>query len=192
MADTSVSDSYIITIEDLELRLTGDPRLSAIALKAAESTAQTWYLQKATLSIDALSFKGQTYYEYNPNTILDADEQDRAFPRVIDGHTHDWDEDTDGPIVPETVKRACVEESINLYEFYSSKSDQKREKLQRQGVTSFSMSKLSESYKVGSARRLKGLKSEAAYDLLKCYIAGGVEAVSFVNSYRTETPEFCR
>ena len=176
MTDTSVSDSYIQTIEDLESRLSGDPRTAAIALAAAESTAQTWYLQKATTAIDALPLKGTTYY-YLDRTSPSSDEQERQFPRVINGQACDWDDSTGLAVVPESVKKACVEEAISLYEFHSSATEQKRETLQRQGVSSFSLGKLSESYKPGSTRRLKGLKSEAAYDLLKEYIAGSVRPI---------------
>ena len=176
MTDTSVSDSYISTIEDLESRLSGDPRSAAIALRAASSASQTWYLQKATTAIDALPFKGTTYY-YLDRTSPSSDEQDRQFPRIINGQACDWDDSTDSPIVPEAVKKACMEEAISLYEFYASSGDQNRAKLQQQGVTSISIGDLSESYRAGSTRRLRGLKSEAAYDLLKEYIAGSVRPI---------------
>ena len=176
MTDTVVSDSYVTTIEDLESRLSGDPRTAAIALAAADSTTQTWYLKKATSAIDNLPFKGTTY-NYLDRTSPSSDEQDRQFPRTINGLACDWDDSTSAAIVPDLVKQACVEEAIGLYEFYTSASDQKRSKLQRQGVSSFSLGKLSETYKAGASRKLKGLKSEAAYDLLKEYIAGAVRPI---------------
>ena len=173
---TAVADSYIETIEDLETRLSGDPRTAAIALAAASSSAQTWYLQRATAAIDNLPFKGTTY-NYLDRSSPSSDEQDRQFPRIINGLACDWDDSTSEAVVPELVKAACVEEAIGLYEFYSSSSDQKRAKLQRQGVSSFSLGDLSESYKAGASRKLKGLKSETAYDLLKEYIAGAVRPI---------------
>ena len=173
---TAVSDAYITTIEDFESRLTGDPRPAAIALAAADSTTQTWYLQKATTAIDNMPFKGTTY-NYLDRTSPSSDEQDRQFPRIINGVACDWDDSTSEAVVPELVKQACVEEAIGLYEFYTSSADQKRAKMQRQGVSSFSIGDLSESYRVGASRKLKGLKSESAYDLLKEYIAGAVRPI---------------
>lgn len=174
---TAVSDSYITTIEDFETRLTSDPRTAAIALLAAASATQTWYLQKATAIIDNLPLKGRTYY-YIDKSSPDADEQARMFPRVIDEIAHDWDDGTSSSIVPEDVKKATVEEAIALYEFYvSSTSDQMRRKRQSQGVKSFSLGDRSESYGgMSVASKWKGLHSQEAYDYLKQYLAGAVRA----------------
>lgn len=173
-----VSDSYITTIADLETRLTSDPRPAAIALLAASDASQTWYLQKATLLIDALPLKGSTYY-YIDKTSPSTDEQARQFPRVINGYAYDWDDSTSTAIVPEDVKKATVEEAIALYDFYvSSPGDQKRRKLQNQGVKSFSIGKLSESYgSVSTSAKWKGLHSQESYDLMKQYIAGAVRPI---------------
>lgn len=176
IASANVDESYIESTSDLIERLTDDPRTSAIALAEATTAQITWYLKKATTAIDSLPLKGTTYY-YLDRVSPAADEQSLQFPRIINGLACDWDDAVNGPMVPEAVKKACVEEAIALYEFYSSATDQKREKLQRQGVTSYSISKLSESYKAGSTRRLRGLKSEIAYDLLKEYIAGSVRPI---------------
>ena len=173
-----VSDSYITTIADLETRLTSDPRLAAIALLAASDASQTWYLQRATALIDALPLKGSTYY-YIDKTSPAADEQARQFPRVINGHAVDWDDDTPTAIVPEDVKKATVEEAIALYDFYvASDDDQKRRKLQTQGVSSFSLGDLSENYGgISAASKWKGLHSQESYDLMKQYIAGAVRTL---------------
>ncbi|MCK9570244.1 hypothetical protein M0R72_14965 [Candidatus Pacearchaeota archaeon] len=178
MVDTAVASSYITTIEDLEARIGADPRSAAIALKAADSTTQTWYLQKATKIIDALPLKGSTY-NYIDRTSPSTDEQERQFPRVINERAVDWDDDTSTAVVPEDVKDACVEEAIALYDFYvSSPGDQKRRKLQDQGVKSFSVGKLSESYGTrGTSSKWKGLHSQEAYDLMKQYIAGAVRPI---------------
>ena len=175
---TAVSDSYITTIEDLETRLTSDPRPAAIALLAADSTTQTWYLQRATKIIDNMPLKGSTY-NYIDKTSPSTDEQARMFPRVINGYAYDWDDSTSTAIVPEDVKKACVEECIALYDFYvSSPGDQKRRKLQNQGVKSFSIGKLSESYgSVSTSAIWKGLHSQESYDLMKQYIAGAVRPI---------------
>jgi hypothetical protein len=178
MTDTAVSDSYIETIEDLEARLASDPRGAAIALLAADSDTQTWYLQKATALIDAMPLKGSTY-NYIDKSSPSSDEQALMFPRVINGYAYDWDDETSTAIVPEDVKKACVEEAIALYDFYvSSPGDQKRRKLQDQGVKSFSVGKLSESYgDVRTSAKWKGMHSQDAYDLMRGYIAGAVRPI---------------
>jgi hypothetical protein len=175
---TAVSDSYITTIEDLETRLTSDPRPAAIALLAADSTTQTWYLQKATKTIDNMPLKGSTY-NYIDKSSPSSDEQALMFPRVINGYAYDWDDGTSTAIVPEDVKKACVEEAIALYDFYvSSPGDQKRRKLQDQGVRSFSVGKLSESYgDVKVSAKWKGMHSQDAYDLMKQYVAGAIRPI---------------
>ena len=175
---TAVSDSYITTIEDLETRLTSDPRPAAIALLAADSNTQTWYLQRATKIIDNMPLKGSTY-NYIDKSSPSSDEQALMFPRVINGYAYDWDDGTSTAIVPEDVKKACVEEAIALYDFYvSSPGDQKRRKLQDQGVKSFSVGKLSESYgDVKVSAKWKGMHSQDAYDLMRGYIAGAVRPI---------------
>ena len=175
---TAVSDSYIETIEDLETRLTSDPRPAAIALLAADSTTQTWYLQKATKIIDNMPLKGSTY-NYIDKSDPSSDEQALMFPRVINDYAYDWDDATSTAIVPEDVKKACAEEAIALYDFYiSSPGDQKRRKLQDQGVKSFSVGELSESYgNMSTSAKWKGLHSQEAYDFMKQYIAGAVRPI---------------
>ena len=175
---TAVSDSYITTIEDLETRLASDPRAAAIALLAADSTTQTWYLQRATKIIDNLPLKGSTY-NYIDKSSPASDEQALMFPRVINGYAIDWDDESSSAVVPEDVKKACVEEAIALYDFYvSSPGDQKRRKLQDQGVKSFSAGDLSESYgDVRTSTKWKGMHSQDAYDLMKQYIAGAVRPI---------------
>lgn len=175
---TAVSDSYITTIEDFETRLTSDPRAAAIALLAASSGSQTWYLQKATAIIDNLPLKGSTY-NYIDKSDPASDEQALMFPRVINGYAYDWDDSTSTSVVPEDVKRATVEEAIALYDFYvSSPKDRKRRKLQDQGVKSISLGDFSESYGgVATSSKWKGLHSQEAYDLMKQYVAGAVRPI---------------
>jgi len=175
---TAVSDSYITTIEDLETRLASNPRPAAIALLAADSATQTWYLQKATAIIDRLNLKGSTYYlidQVNPATGYQA----RMFPRVINERVCNWDYNANVELVPEEVMKATVEEAIALYDFYvSSPGDQKRRRLQDQGVKSYSIGPLSESFgNVGSSAKWKGMHSQEAYDFMKQYIAGAVRPI---------------
>lgn len=158
--DSSEADTYF----------DGDPRAEDFI--AAD---MDWYLKKATEVIDSLYLKGTTYYpidQLNPGTGYQA----RQFPRVINGRTYNWDGDVSAELVPEEVKNAVFEEALALYDLYASAGNSKRRKLQEQGVTSFSLGKLSETYAPGAARKWKGLHSQEAYDLLKGYIAGAVRA----------------
>jgi phosphopentomutase len=101
------------------------------------------------------------------------------FPRVINGRVCNWDYEANVELVPEEVMKATVEEAIALYDFYvSSPGDQKRRKLQDQGVKSFSVGKLSESYgNMSTSAKWKGLHSQEAYDFMKQYIAGAVRPI---------------
>lgn len=78
----------------------------------------------ATRKIDTLIFKG---VKTNPNSI-------NQFPR--NGDT----------VVPEQIKWACMEEAFAII----SDNDENRRKLMQQGVTSFSIGDLSESYDVST------------------------------------------
>lgn len=170
-----VADSYILTIADLETRLSSDPRPSAIGLLAASDATQTWYLQKATAIIDSLYLKGSTYYLIGTG----AGYQARQFPRIINGRVNNWDYVGNAELVPEEVMKATVEEAIALYDLHvSSPGDKKRRKLQDQGVKSFSLGKLSETYgNISTSAKWKGLHSQEAYDFMKQFIAGAVRPV---------------
>jgi hypothetical protein len=178
MADHAVTSSYITTTELADAYFANDPRTSAIAFLALTTDQKAWYLQRATKIMDALPLKGSTYY-YIDKTSPSSDEQELQFPRVINEMVVSWDDSTSAAVVPQEVKDACCEESLALYGFYvSSPGDQKRRKLQDQGVTSFSIGKLSETYGgIGAAAKWKGLHSQEAYDLMKQYIAGAVRAL---------------
>ncbi|HWQ20858.1 MAG TPA: hypothetical protein VN455_13840, partial [Methanotrichaceae archaeon] len=70
--------------------------------------------------------------------------------------------------VPAEVITACMEEALALYSFYSSPQNTKRQFLQQQGVKSFSLDDLSESY--GAVSYTYGLKSPEALELIDKYI----------------------
>lgn len=167
-------DGSYVDSSDCELYFEDDPRATAFL----EADTLEWYLKRATKIIDALPLKGHTYY-YIDNTDPDSDEQERQFPRVISEIAVDWSDDTSAAVVPQAVKDACCEEALALYEMYvSSPGDAKRRKLQDQGVTSFSVGKLSETYgTVKASAKWKGLHSQEAYDFMKEYIAGAVRAI---------------
>ena len=178
MVDHAVTSSYIITTELADAYFDDDPRTSAIAFLLLSTDQKAWYLRRSTKNIDALPLKGSTY-NYIDRTSPSTDEQELQFPRVINERAVSWDDDTSTAIVPTEVKDACCEEALGLYEFYvSSPGDQKRRKLQDQGVKSFSVGKLSESYgNRGTSSKWKGLHSQEAYDLMKQYIAGAVRPI---------------
>lgn len=172
MTDTAITASYIATRELALAYFAGDPRAAAFIATPAN---MDWYLRRATKTIDAMPLAGLTYYIYNRNTTIDADEQSLAFPRVIDGKIHEWNDDTGLPIVPQNVKDACCEEALALYEFYADDDAQERYDRQEQGVSSASNPAGSESYQAGIIAKRRGLHSVAAYDLMKGYLAGSVE-----------------
>lgn len=166
----TLTGSYVDSIE-AETYFEDDPRAVAFIDEDMD-----WYLKKATLAIDSLYLKGSTYYtidQLNPGTGY----QSRQFPRVVNGRVYNWDYTASSELVPEEVKNAVFEEALALYDLYASAGNSKRRKLQEQGVTSFSLGKLSETYAPGAARKWKGLHSQEAYDFLKGYIAGAVRAM---------------
>ncbi|MCK9571284.1 hypothetical protein M0R72_20210, partial [Candidatus Pacearchaeota archaeon] len=124
MADHAVNKSYILTTELADAYFLNDPR--ATAFLALTTDQKGWYLTRATKAIDAMPLAGLTYYIYNRNTTIDTDEQSLAFPRVIDGKIHDWNDDTGLPIVPQNVKDACCELALSLYLFYADTDNMDR------------------------------------------------------------------
>ena len=161
MVDTTFSNSYIETDTALEAAIGANPKAAAIALKAAAAATQEWYCQEATRRIDQLTLRGQ---KYDPDQALE-------FPRIIDGVTCDWNDSTDLPIVPDTVKRACLLEAIAVYAENTSTAATKRAELQEQGVKSFSNGKLSETYGPRGGGNSYGIRSPAAWRILSKYIA---------------------
>jgi hypothetical protein len=172
MVDTEFSDSYIETDAELEALIGADPRASAIALKALAAASQEWYCQEATRHIDQLPLRGT---KYDNDVVAGVPDQPRAFPRVIDGLTLDWNSSTSLAIVPSDVKRACVEEAIAVYAEQSA-GGTSRASLQEAGVASYQIPGIiSETFRSGSSReRQNGLQSTAAYRLLSKYIARSV------------------
>ena len=83
------------------------------------------------------------------------DNQALAFPRYPDTE------------VPEAVKEACCEEALALLE----RGNNQRRKLQQEGVQSFTLGNMSESYAAGAGR---GLLSQEAKELLRPWLLGGV------------------
>jgi len=82
-------------------------------------------------------------------------EQGLAFPRYPDTE------------VPEAVKEACCEEALAILESGNSQ----RRKLQQEGVQSFSLGNMSETFAAGAG---KGLLSQEAKELLRPWLLGAV------------------
>ena len=78
-----------------------------------------------------------------------------AFPRYPDTE------------IPEVVKEACCEEALAMLE----RGNSQRRKLQQEGVQSFSLGNMSETFAAGAG---KGLLSQEAKELLRPWLLGGV------------------
>jgi len=105
-------------------------------------------LKQATRAIDRQLLTGR---KTNP-------EQELAFPRYPDTE------------VPEAVKEACCEEALAILE----RGNSQRRKLQQEGVQSFTLGNMSETYAPGGGR---GLLSQEAKELLRPWLLGGVNII---------------
>jgi hypothetical protein len=105
-------------------------------------------LRQATKEIDRQLLKGRKA----------TDTQELAFPRYPDTE------------VPETVKEACCEIALALLE----RGNSQRHKLQQEGVQSFTLGNMSETYASGAGR---GLLSQEAKELLRPWLLGGVNII---------------
>ena len=175
MTPTPVTNSYIETIEDCDARLEDDPRATAFLI--LDDGPKTWYLQEATRVIDALPLRGERYEPYwiksgsQYDVNADGLTQVLEFPRFIDGVVVDWDYGTELPIIPTDVIRACLEEALALYAFYSDSDNVDRKSAKDQGVQNYNLGGVySESLGSSVADKNFGLRSMAAYRLLKKYI----------------------
>ena len=120
-------------------------RLHAESWGQADESTKEKALKQATRAIDRQLLKGR---KMNP-------EQELAFPRYPDTE------------VPEAVKEACCEEALAILESGNSQ----RRKLQQEGVQSFSLGNMSETFAAGAG---KGLLSQEAKELLRPWLLGGV------------------
>jgi len=105
-------------------------------------------LRQATKEIDRQLLKGRKA----------TDTQELAFPRYPDEE------------VPETVKEACCEIALALLE----RGNSQRRKLQQEGVQSFTLGNMSETYTPGAGR---GLLSQEAKELLRPWLLGSVNII---------------
>mgnify|MGYP001328116703 CR=1 FL=1 len=120
-------------------------RLHAEVWEQADESTKGKALKQATRAIDRQPLKGRKA----------TDEQELAFPRHPDAE------------IPEAVKEACCEEALAILESGNSQ----RRRLQQEGVQSFTLGNMSESYVAGAG---KGLLSQEAKELLRPWLIGAV------------------
>jgi hypothetical protein len=161
-ANTYVTDSYISTSPEY------------IAYMALSDADKEVYLKKACKKIDRQILRGvkavSTQILEFPRAIR-TDGYDDSYPNTSLRFTKDWVVEA---AVSQAVKDAQVEEALSIV--VSGVEVSKRRELQSQGVKSFSLGSLSESYssiKAGSSK----LTSLEAQDLLRVYISGAVGIV---------------
>jgi hypothetical protein len=173
---TSVSDSYVATVEAADAFFATKQSAATWSLSTTTSAIKAKALQEATQIIDSLPLAGYRFeseyikngaqYDLNQDGLT----QTLQFPRVIDGVTVSYDYGTDLPIVPQSIKDACCWEALAIVETSNSTATSKRRGLQQQGVKSFSMGDLSESYSGVSIESQHGLQSDKAYKLLRKFL----------------------
>ena len=137
-----MSESYC-TIEYADEYFAG--RLHAESWGQAGDETKEKALKQATRAIDRQPLTGRKT----------TDNQALAFPRYPDEE------------IPEAVKEACCEEALALLE----RGNSQRRKLQQEGVQSFTLGNMSESYAAGAGR---GLLSQEAKELLRPWLIGAV------------------
>ena len=120
-------------------------RLHAESWGQTDESTKEKALKQATKAIDRQLLKGRKA----------TDTQELAFPRYPDTE------------VPEAVKEACCEEALAILE----RGNSQRRKLQQEGVQSFTLGNMSETYAPGGGR---GLLSQEAKELLRPWLLGGV------------------
>ena len=139
----TIGENSYIDIEGADEYFSG--RLHAESWTGATDSNKEAALKQATRTIGRLLLKGRK-----------ADEDQKLdFPRYPDDE------------VPEAVKEACCEEALALLE----RGNSQRRKLQQEGVQSFTLGNMSESYAAGAG---KGLLSQEAKELLRPWLLGSV------------------
>ena len=139
----TVGENSYIDIEGADEYFAG--RLHAESWGETSDADKEKALRQATKTIDRQPLRGR---KTEPGQAL-------AFPRYPDTE------------IPEVVKEACCEEALAMLE----RGNSQRRKLQQEGVQSFSLGNMSETYAAGAG---KGLLSQEAKDLLKPWLLGAV------------------
>ena len=120
-------------------------RLHAESWGQADESTKEKALKQATRAIDRQPLRGRKSDR----------EQTLAFPRYPDTE------------IPKEVQEACCEEALAILESGNSQ----RRKLQQEGVQSFSLGNMSETFAAGAG---KGLLSQEAKELLRPWLLGAV------------------
>lgn len=139
----TVGENSYIDIDGADEYFAG--RLHAESWGQADESTKEKALKQATKIIDRQRLNGR---KTNPSQPL-------AFPRYPDAE------------IPQNVKEACCEEALAILE----RGNSQRRKLQQEGVQSFTLGNMSESYVAGAG---KGLLSQEAKELLKPWLLGSV------------------
>jgi hypothetical protein len=145
----SVSEETItayVTTEEAEAYFAN--RLHAESWGETSDADKEKALRQATKKINRQLLKGRKA----------TDTQELDFPRYPDTE------------VPEAVKEACCEEALALLE----RGNSQRRKLQQEGVQSFTLGNMSETYAPGGGR---GLLSQEAKELLRPWLLGSVNII---------------
>lgn len=174
MADDAVTDGYFATVQLCNAVLA--KRLGTASWTAATTANKIIAIQMATSNIDSLNYSGLKYLST----------QDRQFPRKyildpdafspygdiinVDQYGYCY-ESTD---VPDAVLFACALEALALIEYYATSTAAKRKTLQDQGVKSYSIGPLSETFGGSGSALIGDLKSAEAYGLLEKYMENSV------------------
>jgi hypothetical protein len=139
----TVGENSYIDIDGADEYFAG--RLHAESWSGADSETKEKALKQATRQIDRQPLRGR---KTETGQAL-------AFPRYPDTE------------VPEAVKEACCEEALAILESGNSQ----RRKLQQEGVQSFTLGNMSETFSAGAG---KGLLSQEAKELLRPWLIGAV------------------
>ena len=142
----TVGENSYIDIEEANEYFAG--RLYAESWGETSDADKEKALRQATKEIDRQLLKGRKA----------TDTQELAFPRYPDTE------------VPGAVKEACCEIALALLE----RGNSQRHKLQQEGVQSFTLGNMSETYAPGAGR---GLLSQEAKELLRPWLLGGVNII---------------
>lgn len=160
-------DSYVTTEEADQYigryYLSTDP--IALQWKSMTPSDKEVLLRKAANTIDSLPLKG-----------IKADlTQPLAFPRKLVEFRGCYVVESNTPDVPSEVKEAQIEQALVFCGFAVDPSSATRAELQRQGVESFSLGDLSESYGKGSGQSLETIytTSKSVLNSLQAWVSGG-------------------
>jgi hypothetical protein len=171
-AIVSASLGAYVTISEAAAYFASDPRATAFLALSAD---MAWYLRRATRTIDELPLKGSTYYYFVASDPITG-QQDKQFPRYIDGMCYGWNINTLLPEVPQEVLVACCEEALALYLFHADNDRSERKTMKDDGVKSYSLGgDYSENLDKSNSEKHKGLLSSEAWKMLSGYIAGAIE-----------------